>query len=289
VDLADRARFLGNPVRHLYAVRLRLHLEEDGAVLEEREPFELDGLERYGLEEALVTAGLAGRDPEAELQAARARGLLPHGGAGESAFGEVGEEVGAFLRELRPRLAGEPLEPLSFDRVLDTAAGRFVLAGRLAGLRSDGLLLHRPATIKVKDRLRLWVSHLALNLAAREGTPRASTLLGKDEVVALGPIEGPDALLADLLALYWEGLSRVVPFLPRSAWAYAAVRWGGGKDPSRSRALAQARKEWEGNDRRPGEGADPWFAHAFGETDPLGEEFEALAERVFRPLLEAAA
>jgi len=152
VDLADLVRFLGNPARQLYAVRLHLHLEDETPVLDEREPFEVEGLEKYGLEEALVAAGLAGRDQADELPTLRARGLLPHGSAGESALGEVGEEISEFLQALRPELTGEPLGALSFERELATAAGPFVLTGRLAGLRTDRLLLHRPATVKAKDR-----------------------------------------------------------------------------------------------------------------------------------------
>ena len=44
---------------------------------------------------------------------------------------------------------------------------------------------------------------------------------------------------------------------------------------------------WEGNDYFTGEGQDPWNALAFRDRDPLDERFEALAEALYGPALDA--
>ncbi|MBI5013919.1 MAG: exodeoxyribonuclease V subunit gamma [Deltaproteobacteria bacterium] len=280
VDLGDLVRFFSNPARYLFAVRLGLRLEGDDAVVEEREPFDVAGLERYDLEQRLLAAALAGSDLDQALPAARARGVLPHGRVGEGAFGDLRAEVEAFGDEIRPCLEGRPLEPVTFEREVSG----FTLSGRLEGLRCDRLVQFRPATVKARDRLRLWVHHLALNLVAEEGLPRSSLLVGKGEVVGLPPLEAAAERLRDLLDLYWEGLGRLLPFFPRASWAYAQRL---GKDGDRWAARKAARSEWEGDFRKDPEAGDPHFARAFGREDPLGAEFEALAGRVFGPLLEA--
>jgi exodeoxyribonuclease V gamma subunit len=142
--------------------------------------------------------------------------------------------------------------------------------------------------VKAKDRLRLWVHHLALNLVAAEGLPRSSVLVGRGEVVALPALEGEGAQerLGDLLGLYCEGLCRLVPFFPRASWAYAQRV---GRDGERWAALRAARLEWEGGFRSDAEAGDPHFARAFGREGPLGAEFEEVSVRVFGPLLDLAA
>ena len=148
-------------------------------------------------------------------------------------------------------------------------------------------MLHRPATLKGRDRVRAWIHHLALNLVAGEEGPRRTVVVATDQVAALGPVADAEGRLGELLRLYAEGLCRALPFFPESSWTYADRRWGRG-DPARD-ALRRARERWEDGYERAGEGADPSFALCFGEEDPFGEEFERLAETLFRPWVELSA
>jgi exodeoxyribonuclease V gamma subunit len=96
--------------------------------------------------------------------------------------------------------------------------------------------------------------------------------------VIVRPVADARARLADLLALYWEGLRRPLPFFPRAAYAACAAK----KD-----ALGAARRAWESPVQQgpiPGEDADPYNALAFRGRDPLDDDFLALARRVFEPL-----
>ncbi|MBA1331328.1 hypothetical protein QQ73_09240, partial [Candidatus Endoriftia persephone str. Guaymas] len=63
------------------------------------------------------------------------------------------------------------LEPQEVDLQLDG----FHLTGWLEGVTSAGLLSYRPGKLKAKDRLRLWVNHLAL-CALRQQTAAEAPL-----------------------------------------------------------------------------------------------------------------
>jgi exonuclease V gamma subunit len=58
------------------------------------------------------------------------------------------------------------------------------------------------------------------------------------------------------------------------AWCMAEVRAG-----------ARAQEAWEGGDFQSGEREDAYFAYAWRDADPFGPDFEALAERILRPLI----
>jgi exodeoxyribonuclease V gamma subunit len=97
--------------------------------------------------------------------------------------------------------------------------------------------------------------------------------------VVLRPVAEPESVVRTLLALYWEGLRRPLPFFPRAAHR-ACVATG---DP-----LAAARATWERArtpQAPPGEGDDPYNELAFRGRDPFDAEFLAIAHRVFDPLL----
>ena len=93
--------------------------------------------------------------------------------------------------------------------------------------------------------------------------------------------------LADLLALYGEGLRRPLPLFPKSAWVFA---WQLMHKHDEDSALKKARDTFEDGFGREGEGSDAYVARVFNDSEAaLGEEFAALARRVFAPLLAAEA
>jgi exodeoxyribonuclease V gamma subunit len=100
-----------------------------------------------------------------------------------------------------------------------------------------------------------------------------SRLLTPAEAYAMAPLANPAMLLADLLALYRRGRCELLPFLPRTGYAYASgePRW---------------RADWQ-RDEAWCESLDPWFDLAWAGTDPFAGEFESLANRIYQPLLAA--
>jgi exodeoxyribonuclease V gamma subunit len=177
------------------------------------------------------------------------------------------------LVELLPKLAHEP-------HAVDLILGEMRLTGSLKELSEQGLVRHRLATLKAKDRLHAWILHLALNAIALPGVARLTRWLAEDAIVTIRPIDNAAALLRQLLDCYWEGLHSPLHFFPETSLKYMQQR----------SLTAQVRNVWTGTrfSDAAGEGDNAYFRLAFRACDPLDEAFERIAVAVYAPLLAAS-
>ena len=305
VDAGQLAEFFCNPARWLVTRRLGLRFEDRDEALEEVEPFEVASLDGYAIRQELVERELRGAGFKDALQLLKAAGRLPLGEAGAAHFRGLQTDARAFLEQLRPRYGAGYLEPIQIDHTL----GQFRLVGELRRLTAKGSLHFRCASIKPKDLLRCWVQHLVLNTVgqasrlspAARGTPQragetpaplaepfpTAVLVGSDKVFEAPPLPQAPELLAHLLELYWQGLTRPLKFFPQAAYAYmdAVLKHRAGR--SKQDPMGIARAKWEGNSftRTPGECEDLYFNLCFRNVDPLDEAFQQAARAVFEPLL----
>src|SRR4029077_16803112 len=82
VEVARLIEFFSHPAKFFVRHRLGIELPRDREEADDREPFALHGLKRYGLEQQLLDDALDGLDPESALESVRASGVLPPGGTG---------------------------------------------------------------------------------------------------------------------------------------------------------------------------------------------------------------
>jgi exodeoxyribonuclease V gamma subunit len=277
LTLDDLARFFANPAA--YFLERRLGLKPSAALqpLEEREPFEVAGLERYAMRQELLEAVLEGGDGGAMLPRFRSRGLLPPASHGELLFRKMlveVEEFAAKVLELKRNGAFAQID-------LDLDLGGFRLTGRLDHLLPDGQLLYRCARMRAQDRLRSWLLHLAYHAAGR-GDAHETLIVTLDRSISYRPVAGATERLEALLDLYREGLSEPLPFFPRASLGWAE-KAGKPEDERRKAALS----EWlDGFGGRDGEGSDPAIRRCFGEEPPFGERFAAIADALLQPMIE---
>ncbi len=279
VDIDQFVRFFSQPVRYLVRERLGIRLEDEEGLLESREPFTLDGLSGYQLRHTLLNGRLQGRPIEEMHAAARAAGLLPHGKVGDVLLRQATHRVEHFAQRLTALRPTEATAPLFVDLDL----GPIRLGGRLTDLGPRGRFVFRMATTRTKDRMALWLHHLLLNRLVPAGVMPESRWLGEDASIRLAPVPDAEAQLRRLADLYWTGLSRVLPLLLNTSYAYAEAFH---EEGDRAAALRAARKVWEANEfTGRGEETDPYHRLVFRGGDPLDREFAMLAEDVFVPLL----
>ncbi len=272
IDLQQLRRFLANPAAAFLEQRLGVRPFNPAEEPEDTEPFSLDALSRYTLSQELVGQLLKGATAEECLSAARSRGVLPPMPAGKAVFTAEWEKSRRFVTALEAKL-GTPLEPLAVEFTHD----KVILHAVLDNCRSGTHLRWRCAGMKGKDRLAIWLDHLLLNLATTDGYPSQSMLIASDRVLELPPLEHAAAILADLLDLYCEGTTRPLPFFPETSWAIITD------------GEQKAEKTWRGDLRMgiPGEIDNQAVALCFGTEEPWGEEFLAIAERIYGPLIAA--
>ncbi|NIZ89424.1 exodeoxyribonuclease V subunit gamma [Kineococcus rubinsiae] len=307
VDLDRLVQFWQHPVRGL----LRQRLEVAGTVRADEPdnalPVQLDALQEWAIGDRCLAARLAGIDAVTLARVETARGDLPPGVLGTTLLRKVGGRVDQLVTAATP-YAG--LDRRAVDVEVDLPDGTR-LTGVVGGVRTtaadgDLALTTTYSRVKGKQRLRAWIDLLALS-AAHPGQDWTAVVVGRGSrdttaVVTLGPVDPASAraALADLVTLRRVGLSVALP-LPvgaGSAWAGARHR---GRSPGS--AVEAARSEWTSGYSYPREDAEEEHVLVWGLaapvevllqwTPPAGappeapRSFAELAERVWRPLLDA--
>ena len=276
VALEDLLDFYGNPARHLLRRRLGIAIREGDGPLDPREPFaaEADFLARVEVQRGIMQHVEAGVDQAGSLELLRATGHLPPGRPGEKMHAEAFDAVSEAFEELA--FGEQRYEPWP----VDLSIGDFVITGSLTGLTPEGLQVIDVGKRHGRGLLNLWIRHLVLCATDPAGVEPASRIVftmentPKKRQTSFQAEPEARQHLASLLELYWEGLHRPLPLFPKSSLAQAE---GG-----------NARDSWQGSSRHRGECENPYYQAAFRGQDALADPFEAIAERVFLPLLNHA-
>lgn len=287
LTIKDLCDFFFNPCRFLLSKRLGIQLEDEAVALDEKEPFSLESLDKYMLQQKILEKKLTQQNVEAIRSLARAEGQLPHGVVGECSYNNLRVEVESFASKATPYFQTAPLPAMNIDLEID----EFRIVGKIDPIYANGLIHFRYATIKPKDIIRLWIFHVLLNTVQAENYPRESSLIGlklKSQkldftVWHVSALENGLNILQQLLRLYWQGLKQPLHFFPISSFEYAR-RVIGGQLPED--ALRFARKNWEGDDWFAGERFEAYMGLCFGKEDPLDEEFEKLSLEIFGEFLD---
>lgn len=286
--------FLRDPIRCLFSRRLKVHLDEQAQPRLDSEPFALDGLARYQLQERLLKAALlAGDDaPEQALISAAERlrrsGVLPLAGFGEQYRQALLAPLPAQVQRYRmlsqgwPELLDSPL-PLHFmhDDVL--------LEGWLSGLRRgrDGTLaslqvlpgaLSKDGIWKWHRLLRPYVLHL---IASACEHPLSTLLVGEDQALAFDPVplERAREVLDAWLQGWIEGMRAPLPVALKTSLTWLL---DGNEDKTRS--------AYEGAFKQTGEvQGNACLARQFPDYAALTADggFAEWSERLYRPLLDS--
>jgi exodeoxyribonuclease V gamma subunit len=298
-ELAELLRFLRQPVREFLRQRLHITFFSDDEDPLDGLPVELDALQKWGVGDRLLRARLGGADKDRCIQAEWRRGEVPPGALGSRLLAELAEQVEQLVTAAQPYLADDP----QAHDVLVTLPGGRAVAGTVSGVRGDTITCVEYSKLGPKQRLRAWVSLLAL-AAGRPERPWRAVTIGRGTSgpsrSTLDPVD-PDtatSLLTDLVALSDVGLRRPLPLVVKTSHAYAQCRNSGG---STDDALTKARGEWARHGPG-GEGDDPAHELVWGcgvrldtlLTEPATganpdeqTQFGALAMRLWAPLLAA--
>jgi exodeoxyribonuclease V gamma subunit len=287
LDLDDLIRFLTHPSRWFLQQRLGLYLPDRDALLEEREPDELDTLERWAIGDRVLQLARDGQPPERDAELLRGEGLLPLGAIGDALLAEVQHQARAIASAV-PLPSRPPLP-------LDIAVGDCRLSGTLSDLGAGGLISTQFSKVGGTHELRLWVRHLALS-AVEPGA--ASCLAGRAKgtsdgitCVVFRPVDDPVRQLIALMEIYRQAHDRPPPLFKYASRAFAeclAVK-GAGEE----KALDDARKQFgPGAQQGVTDCRDVYVAQLYRDAaaalaSPPGDAFgfAALATAVYGPLL----
>jgi exodeoxyribonuclease V gamma subunit len=318
LTLRQLADFLKDPVRSFFRQRLGVSFESADLSSSDQEPFAIDALGNWRLQDELVQVQKAALEQgqcragalRAHLERIERRGELPWG-----AFSDVlGDELAEPMEELFSRHAealAEWPQPLP-DEALDLLDARdappLQVSDWLGGLRGNaagerGRVVLESGTL-LKDRsyrrdrlIPFWVAHLAGHLG---GAPLCSVIVGKNGTVRLAPLDPGQARShwRDLLDAWRHGMRQPLPLAVRSGFAWLARAGEATTDrqtagPRANDALQAARDCYDlhdpKNQRFSERDGNPYLLRAWPDFDALwsGGAFAHWADRLLRPLHDA--
>ena len=258
--------------------RFGLQLKEFDICLPDDEPLELDSLEQYHIRQELLTERIDTKR-DANLKVFAARGSVPSGIMGELQLRSLDHDAEKFRSTVWPYIGdGKKVEPIA----VDLHVGKFSLTGRIESIYNDKIVHYRCAKLNPRDRLRAWIDHLA-SCAMGIDAPDQTVLIGMDEVVGWQKVTTAEQILTNLCQLYWEGLSRPLPFFPGSALEFVKA-----EHEHRENPLNKANAKWNGGYQIRGEKEDPANALLFQDRNPIDDAFVELARKVLKPLFDHA-
>ena len=320
ITLEQLAEFLRHPVKTFYRERLRISLETDKVGSVDQEPFALDGLQAWKLQNELIQARLdawaRGEDDalalDRQLARIRRRGELPMGAMAQLTQDALRSPLEPMFTQFRDARTAWPhaLDDARFDHTCEIQGQR---------VRIEGWLTHRfaaaveaadvpPATPVrwrrielssshlLKDHhyrhdqlLQAWVQHLAAHVQGHEIT---TEVIGKNGQVTLPPVDPAWAReqFEVLIQTYLRGLCYPLPLAAKTGFAWlgrGGSRFEGPLHACSQDAVRHARSQYEAGFNRDGEGAhSPYLLRTYPTFEALWSEgeFTALCASLYAPL-----
>ncbi|WP_275285870.1 exodeoxyribonuclease V subunit gamma [Halomonas elongata] len=324
LPLARLSGFLKDPVKAFFTTRLGVYLEREALESPDHEPFALDGLDLWQLQQALIEAGRRAVD-EGEsptpavhdtLERLEREGRLAMGGFAELMREHLVEPLDKVLGDYAELLEAWPhawetsaavsLELATNDEPLYIEDWLDGLRENEAGERCRLVLMTSSLINKGKYHwkhwLAPWVAHLAGQLALG---PMTTELISRAGGGTLAPLDADTARAhLEAIAKAWRaGMTAPLPLARDTAFAWhkegggehALARVFGGDEKKAEEADLKAWKAavqvFEGNDYTPGErDRDPYLARQWRDLESLvrhqaaGRRFTELTAALYAPL-----
>jgi exodeoxyribonuclease V gamma subunit len=264
ISLRELEEGLVRPLRLFARQKLGLSLGRDVSILGDREPFDLDALERWQLGTDLLTQrlepgaravsggtspfprpssaaqrgptdwrhGFASLTPDvlapAAFESERARGRLPIGTPGRLAFRALHDQVAQIVAAFDAEAGGGRLAPV--DVALQFLGTR--ITGRLEQLWPSAQLRVQYSSTGGRHELQLFVRHVVMHCLREQspelGLPERSLLIGRSnreaEQITFLPPEQPREVLRELLAVFAAVVAGPIPLFEHASRAYAELR-----------------------------------------------------------------
>lgn len=280
-------RFYRHPVRAFFQLRLGVNFIMAEETTSNEEPFILDGLEKYQLNQLLLNRLVEGDNREEIYRRVRAAGALPFGAFGEIFWQKQYQELEALAEQVREQ------RQVSHSMEVDCHIAGIHITGWLAQVQKDGLLHWRPAELNASDGITFWIEHLFYCLHGGEGNSR---YYGKGkslwQFTAISPAQAESAL-RPIIEGYKQGMNQPLLLLPKSSWAWIKSCFDPQKKAldtrveSQNKAHEKLLSAWLGEGISPGEAHDPYIQRVIRTLDSsVIAQIQHYAQCYYLPLLQ---
>jgi exodeoxyribonuclease V gamma subunit len=283
ISLEQLIRFYRNPCAYLLKNRLGISFEDQTILAENTEPFNVEGLEKYNLQQNLLKRHLEHIDHKNLFEITKASGILPPEQIGKQLYESLSGDVAEFAMQLIEKFDNKKPKQASAK---DLKINGFELHGEMRDIYPQGFIQYRYAELKAKDYLSAWIKHLFLNTYELS----SSWLIGLEdkkykcyEFKSLLSHEIAQDHLKIFLVNYWKGLSFPLSFLPHYSFEYTSTL----KNKSPNEALEKVQTTWENENRNEfDESNDPYILQCFKNKEIFDRTFVKISEEIYLPLHE---
>lgn len=285
--ISELISFFTHPSKYILYNKLGVNDYSDFNEITDREPFKLNSLDRYYLDDFLFKK-LARGEPESKVfEFAQAAAMIPDELEGEKSFIHEKEKVLELLEVVKTYTSGEEREV-----EIEIQSEGLELYGAIPGVYDDVFITYRVGKRRAKDEVHHWLKHLLLlqnNFDIEHSLFISKDKEGVQELKILSS-DVPKNLLSTLIKWY-SGHNSVLEktsFFPETSKTYAEAFKKKGKNDY---ALEKAYNKWEYNPSRwkYGESGDYFNSLMWRNLDPISHEaFTQNALTFWNPFLEAA-
>lgn len=162
IDLSDFLRFCAHPLRYFYQQILSCNLQLSEDVLDDNEVFEHDPLQKYKIQQNLLTESLA--ETKGVETASLLSGQFPYGQWGKTSFSGYQRQVEQQLANISSLIGSDPKwQQQNIKGQVSFGITELGIAGQMVHFSPElqGQYLNiKLGSIKAKDKLNLWLIHL---------------------------------------------------------------------------------------------------------------------------------
>ncbi len=297
LDLTELQRFWRLPVQYLFNRRLKVSFDQNQYLIDDDEPFALNGLESYQLRDTLLANLVTVDDQEHSsylqhfVDTQKAQGYLPVGHFGELEYGANLSQT-KELAEVVRHLTRQPIDDIEVNIPLTAEQRDVTLQGWLTNVYQSGLVRFRSGRLRANDYLSAWIDHLSANIALSNQRAMVTHMIGydkKDGVVhriypALSREQAQNYLL-ELIDLFVNGQDLALAYFPETAMAGVEANFSRGAwTPNDEKMLTKMEARFCGGFMTIGEGSNAYIARVWPEWN---EELAHAAKQLACRVLEA--
>lgn len=281
IALDDLVECWTNPARFFCRRVLDLRLPADRETSSDCEPMTVEPLTRYEIQQRLLECHLRGTSTaDRERELALAGGILPCATLGELWFDKLHHDIRLLLDATGTPELRDPVP-------VHITGDSWTITGRIGGITAHGRIHARAATLKPKDRISAWITHVALCTIRPDTTTR---VIATDDSFTLRPAIGALARLEELVAGYRAALCAPLPVFEHASMEYVRRTMPERQRRATTPPLEAARRAFAGDGFGTGDATDRYIALCWRGCDPFEKslaDFTRLSETLWLPILRS--
>jgi len=277
IDINDLFSFFRQPQQYFLQKQLGLRFNGLDADVEEREPFAIDTLDAYAINQQWIEHRL--QDESFSLDKLQAQGLWLSGICGELAFEQQEQAINEFTQLIQQQQLGQK----QTDIAIDINIGGYRLVGNLHNVYEQGSLIYRYAKTKGKDFMLAWLHHLMIN----QVKPQNTHLISSSHSLIFTIQNADPYTLEKLVKLYIQGRQYPDVFFTESSFAYVnqAVKLKTSKR-SKTPAIISAQEQLA-KEISYDQSLQQLYSNIDDMSELLNQDFEQLCDEDILPVWEA--